>query len=292
MNQQLFRHVLFKDLEGYIRKKDYMSGYTDSEKEYIKKNLGIDVGQSNTKTLSYEALYMLCRKNNLSPGYIYIINNFKTIYQSNEIRNNKHITYGSTVNESETYDIAVMAATNSNLFSNALILQHPTWDVKYNIQQHTYEDGQKDMGRIYYLQDDNKNRASYDFKNVRFKYNNKLFYTFDNNGIENSNNCFNNDITDCNGIIFKYNCYDNIIRGNNIVVNQKLSTFVGELNNVLIQTDIDLNDNTIKQSIQSDGNTLIQYFDIESLTYQYEKISKLNYELANNTYTTTRKTQI
>ena len=42
MNVPRYNHVLFKDLEDYVKKTDYLGGYTEREKSYIRANLGID----------------------------------------------------------------------------------------------------------------------------------------------------------------------------------------------------------------------------------------------------------
>ena len=44
-----YKHVSFKDLEGYLAKDDYMSGYCETEKELIRKNLGIETYQIDSR---------------------------------------------------------------------------------------------------------------------------------------------------------------------------------------------------------------------------------------------------
>jgi hypothetical protein len=44
-----YKHVSFKDLEGYLAKDDYMSGYCEAEKELIRKNLGIETYQIDSR---------------------------------------------------------------------------------------------------------------------------------------------------------------------------------------------------------------------------------------------------
>jgi hypothetical protein len=44
-----YKHVSFKDLEGYLRKDDYLSGYCEAEKELVRQNLGIEVYKVDSK---------------------------------------------------------------------------------------------------------------------------------------------------------------------------------------------------------------------------------------------------
>ena len=44
-----YKHVSFKDLEGYLAKDDYLSGYCEAEKELVKQNLGIDTIKVDSK---------------------------------------------------------------------------------------------------------------------------------------------------------------------------------------------------------------------------------------------------
>jgi hypothetical protein len=36
-----YHPVLFKDLKGYLRRTDYFAGYTNTEKAWIRENLGL-----------------------------------------------------------------------------------------------------------------------------------------------------------------------------------------------------------------------------------------------------------
>jgi len=44
-----YKHVSFKDLNGYLRKDDYLSGYCEPEKELIRQNLGIETYTIDSK---------------------------------------------------------------------------------------------------------------------------------------------------------------------------------------------------------------------------------------------------
>ena len=44
-----YKHVSFKDLDGYLRKDDYLAGYCEAEKELVRKNLGIEVYKVDSK---------------------------------------------------------------------------------------------------------------------------------------------------------------------------------------------------------------------------------------------------
>jgi hypothetical protein len=84
------------------------------------------------------------------------------------------------------------------------------WIVKYDFTQKVFNDDIKTKGEIVYLQDENNNRAYYDFKNIKFKmyldssdasglkndgdYHLYTFSYIDNKGniVENSKEAFNN----------------------------------------------------------------------------------------------------
>lgn len=44
-----YKHVSFKDLEGYLAKDDYLSGYCETEKELVRQNLGIETYTIDSK---------------------------------------------------------------------------------------------------------------------------------------------------------------------------------------------------------------------------------------------------
>jgi hypothetical protein len=90
---------------------------------------------------------------------------------------------------------------------NVFIPDREDWTIQYDPIQETLDDGEKTKGRIYYLQDENLNRATYDFKNVLFERDNKLWHTFsDSEGNDNSSNCYNNNLCFSYNIIFNVPC--------------------------------------------------------------------------------------
>lgn len=81
MNDMLFKHVLFKDLRDYVKRTDYFSDYTETEKAWIRKNLNI-VGEKELQLLFNENLVTglnkdkvleLIKKENLKSGFLYVI---------------------------------------------------------------------------------------------------------------------------------------------------------------------------------------------------------------------------
>lgn len=44
-----YKHVSFKDLEGYLRKDNYLAGYCEAEKELVRQNLGIETYKVDSK---------------------------------------------------------------------------------------------------------------------------------------------------------------------------------------------------------------------------------------------------
>lgn len=146
MNEPLYRHVLFKDLQSYLKRDDYFSSYTDIEKSWIKKNL--DLNSEGVSETSVSRLKELMETNSLQPGSIYIIPYL------------------------EKYSLIVMSVSSNQIAGQCILLSDDSdsifWDIKYDISK----------DRIIYMKDNNNNVANYDFKYV-----NKIF---DNNESKNN----------------------------------------------------------------------------------------------------------
>ena len=281
MNEPDYKHVLFKDLRDYLKSKDYLGGFTATEQAYIRKNIGavgvkdIDRITMFPETVSYSDLQVLIARNQLVPGAVYTIENFQSIYQSNEKVNDKYITYGKNKYPSTIYTLITIAASANKLFSNIMILEHPDWIVQYDSTSITLDDGETTMGQITYLQDDNFNRASYDFKNIRIKMDDKVYYTFSNlDGTDNSNNCYNNDLTFSKNNILIGDCFNNIIYESNNFFATPVANMVCSFKGLIVNKE-GFNNETLKSSVKFDGKWYIDYLDLETLTHQF-------YELANN----------
>lgn len=244
MNDFLFKHVLFKDLADYLKRTDYMAGYTDKERAWIRKNLDVaskdevnDLIANFIRSVFYvtrEELLQLMDKNKLTAGYIYIITDY-----------------------SENYQLMTMATSTNTILSQVYVLGEDSnlWDVKYDIYS----------GKIVYLKDQNENIAHCDFKTGAEGY---IFITSDGN--DNSSNCFGNDVTGATNIKFIGNSSHNVICGDSITFKVPVNNLKGTLNNTTIDTDtIGLNSDNPKQVVSLSGKTYIDWIDSETLTHQY-----------------------
>lgn len=286
-----YKHVLFKDLKGYLRKQDYLGGFTPVQQAFIRKNLGAASQEDLNKfckgtTLSYSKLVALIQENSLTPGAVYIINDFQTIYSSNELNEEgKLISYGQDVNPSPIYKIAAIAITQNQLLSTVSILSEDPdsiyWSAQYDVTQETLDDGTFTKGKITYLLDNNFNSAQFDFKNILLKQNGILYHTFSNSdGSDNSNNCYNNNLCFASNVVLIGNCSNNVLYGNDIRFDVPVNNLHGELNNIhVINDEIGLNNETLKQTIIFNENYHIDYLDLETLTHQF-------YALSDNTHNT------
>lgn len=273
INDSDYRQVLIKDLKKYLKRDDYLSGFTPNEQRWIRLNidaigseeLDLKVKEliSGLNIITYDEFIELKTKNNLVPGTIYGISNFRTIYQSFEKNSKgKYITWGNKINPSKEYLLLTIALNKNTIASSAYLYGNDElfWTIKYNPTQETLDDGEQTRGRIIYMEDNNNNKATYDFKNILFKHNNKLWHTFsDENGKDNSKNCYNNDIC------FSYNLiFDSSV--NNINCTNK--------NNIFI-SGIDISDYNNKQIIFTNNKHYLDYLDLETLTHQFYELENI-----------------
>ena len=123
------RHVCLKDLENYLKKAEYLDGYTPTEQKQVRKNIGAigeaDLASYITETkfipLTHTELVDLIKDNKLGIGQVYAITDFQTIYESN-VQNNvgQYITWGLDNNPSEVYTIMTIALSANTLSFNNL----------------------------------------------------------------------------------------------------------------------------------------------------------------------------
>lgn len=220
-----YRHVCFKDLEGYFKKSDHLGGLSKSEKEAIRNNLEVPSLEEVTSKLggvvegTYEEIKELADANQLNSFCVYLITDFQTIYKSNT-----NEVWGLDVEPSKTYQLVLNPISNHQFSKEIEILENGVakdWIVRYDFTQKIIE-GVKTKGEIVYLHDENNNSAFYDFKNIKFeveldstdvaslrsssKYKLYTFSKYQNNEfIEASNEAFNNE--------FDQNCYENVFLG-------------------------------------------------------------------------------
>ena len=266
-----YRHVLFEDLKNYLNRNEYLAGFTSIEQAYIRTNIGAvgkdEIEQAlssiafNINELSYQEFSEFLYQKKLIAGCIYIINDFQTIYQTNYIINGKFISYGLEEKPSQIYKLICFAISNEELLPQVQVIYNnkiQPWYVLYNPYYKILDDGTKDKGRIFYLQDQNGNIANYDFKNMLFDYNGEDYFTLSNQDkADNSQNCFNNDLRQSFG---------NIIQ---VPINRLICNYNG-----IFVNDFQEQDLSIKQVIKRDDNYYIDYLDIETLTHQFYAIAK------------------
>lgn len=286
MNDKLYRHVLFKDLESYLRKEDYLGGYTTTEKNWIRKNIDalgvkeamnlLDRQISGVKFGTYKELSKLVSNKELVPGFLYILTDFRTIYQSSIQIDGKFQSWGDLVNPSALYNIILIAYSESQFLKNVTILSDDEnsleWVVLYNFQSRTLDDGVQTKGEIIYLQDQNNNRANYDFKNIKHVNG----YTFEKDGVEGSQFYIDNDLTNSFNISFKDISNHNKLSGTNVIISSPIDYLVGQINNVYINTSsLSLDSTSIKQIVTINNKYYLDYLDLETLTHQFYAIDTI-----------------
>ena len=259
------RHVCLKDLENYLKKAEYLGGYTPVEQRQVRKNIGA-IGETDlpsyiTETkfipLTHAELVDLIKDNKLAIGQVYAITDFQTIYESN-VQNNvgQYITWGLDYNPSEVYTIMTIALSANTLLNRVVIVseKYPNsykWIVEYDYEPEVLQDGVSTKGKITYLKDTNNNVAYYDFKNVKSRRsrdqlkelginitNNYLdLYTFntqDFNEASETYNVYNNHLGSGsnNNVFIGNDCYNNVFEDG-----FRNNTFVSSCHNNQFQFD-------------------------------------------------------
>ena len=259
------RHVCLKDLENYLKKAEYLDGYTPTEQKQVRKNIGAigeaDLASYITETkfipLTHAELVDLIKDNKLEIGQVYAITDFQTIYESN-VQNNvgQYITWGLDNNPSEVYTIMTIALSANTLLNRVVIVseKYPNsykWIVEYDYEPEVLQDGVSTKGKITYLKDTNNNIAYYDFKNVKSRRsrdqlkelginitNNYLdLYTFntqDFNEASETYNVYNNHLGSGsnNNVFIGNDCYNNVFEDG-----FRNNTFVSSCHNNQFQFD-------------------------------------------------------
>lgn len=246
MIQPEYKHVLFKDLLQYVRKTDYLGGYSVREQAYIRKNIGAasadEVAEiaGKAQEITYTKFRELLRNKELSPGALYIISDFQTMW---EIDGKSY--------QSDILPLAVIALSKTELLPEAAIIGEDTM-ILYNPVRRILSDGTTTKGSIIYMKDKNNNQANYDFKRIKWKEG----YTFQKDGKENSSNCYDNNL-----------CFTR-----NVVIKQDIKGLYCRINDVVIDTELDLTDGYLKQIIKTDSQIYLNYLDLETLTNQFYEL--------------------
>lgn len=281
MDNCVKRHIGVKDLENYLKKDDYLSGYSKSEQQEVRKNLGIlekgDIAeivksylQQSTK-ITYEGLLELVNNKQLAVGNTYIISDFQTIYKSNTDE-----VWGIDDNHpSKVYNIIVRAESESVLAKDVRILsdyysKSLLWEVQYDITPKTFDEIQT-KGTITYLKDENGNSAYFDFKNIQYRINNTDYYTFNGSASNvtiksgSTQNIFTNEAQNVN---IDFDCHNNFFD-----ITIKNTNFTTGINKVVINNSL-FSENCLKTVQSVSGKVIVSYMDKDTLTVQ-------NYEIDN-----------
>ena len=309
-----FRHVCFKDLQNYIERDKYFSDFTPEEIKLIKQNLKIS---ENTEQDSdnynpivivndYNNILELANNNALRLGYIYIINNYRTVYLDkagnilglDKVPSEEYYLI-LTPNSTSTFDKRVSLKVKSGTSSS---LQ---WIVEYDITPTIFSNGTSNRGTITYLKDQNNNYAYYDFKNVKFLQTmddlismpstyteEQYFYTFDLGGIDGSETtCKNNHLEKgavrnifldtAQNVTLAADCHDNIFQKSCENSTFGYGTYGNTFKTNVINCRGTINGKEVNSITQMDGpkefilinsTQFIQYFDPETMTIQITQL--------------------
>lgn len=138
---------------------------------------------------TYADLVTLRNNNQLVAGCKYRITDFVTT-----------TAQANTLSANHAFDIVVTALTSSQLSENAEALLHEgdtyfansklsAWELKYCLDNDTsrfaWADATNGKGIIYHMKDERGNCCSYDFKNIKFKTNKRIYATIDKGNVNN-----------------------------------------------------------------------------------------------------------
>ena len=268
-DSKCYQHVLFEDLKNYLNRKEYLAGFTTIEQAYIRKNIGAvgeddilrTISRLETKVheVSHQELMDVLLQKQLVIGNIYIVNDYQTIYSSHQKNTTQRkITWGLDINPSPVYKLFCIAIDQDKLMPQVYMIQNESvkpWIVFYDPIYKVLDDGVRDKGTIYYMEDENGNSANYDFKNILFDFDGVLYHTFsDVRGNDNSSQVYGNKMN---------NGYNNIVT---IPINNLICSY----SNLVIKDNIeDMDEYSIKQVIKRDNEYYLDYLDLETLTHQF-----------------------
>lgn len=173
--------------------------------------------------------------------------------------------------------------------------EFPLWTISYDVtfnKRHTYSDGHSEEARglITRLKDEYGNEANYDFKHLKFRLNNKWYYTFsDSNGAEASAKYSNNKVEVTNLLIQSENPNTHglgaINQGLNYLVFIKPNTgntILNYKNRLIINYDFNYND---WDDVTWTGNEILPTISINGCTFRNTfKDNIINANLTNSQF--------
>lgn len=291
-----YRHVCYKDLDRFFKKDKYFSDLTEEEKNKIKENLGISDAASIIAG-TYKELEKLVNSSKLLLGQKYLLTDFQTIYSIDyEIVGSDDSRFPS-----HTYAI-LLTAVGVNVFDPKVILLSEDgtpshlWEVRYDFTKTRLISNAYDKGQITYLKDEFNNSAYFDFKNIRIKYGDTYYYTFDNDGEDASSSGLVTDVTlgqGCDNNIFigetcnvylEANCVNNLFLGGqqldchllsdsvNNVFSVSVVNLTGRMSELNTEDDIVSNSDIFKTITQVGNKYIVSYLDQDTLTMQYKEL--------------------
>lgn len=258
------RHVCMSDLLNYLKRDEYLDGYTEPEQLQVRANIGA-IGRDDVKELveqlqnlyilaPYTELERLVNNSELRTGYKYAISDFVTIYKTDSV----HIS-------SNPYIIVLTAISQNQFDPRVTILSDhykdsSRWVVEFEFKSELI-DSTPTKGKITYLKDCNNNSAHYDFKSVKFRRSKKELaklginvspqyvdlYTFNTSNFEEASESIN-----IKNNQFDKDCFDNVFIGNNVINNIfragfKHNTFTNMCQNNVFE--FDSQNNTFKDAV-------------------------------------------
>lgn len=181
MNRHCNQPVGLKDLEGYLKRFDYLGGFSDDEKAQIRKNIGaISPEEVNPPTkyqdATYNELAYLVDKKKLVIGNKYALTDFQSIYESNVEVGGIKQTWGTddSQNPSPKCTLILSAIAEDKFDPRVLMLRDDyenshKWVVEYEFDSEILADGKKTKGKITFMRDTNHNSAFYNFKDYKMR---------------------------------------------------------------------------------------------------------------------------
>ena len=120
--------------------------------------------------VTYSELETIIGPASLTPGYYYLITDFKTCYDQPDYDINGNAITGDNYRDSDVHPLMVLAISNDKLAVDAYQPDYPKDKIKYDFTWNQTEvSGGTAYGRITERIDEFNNRTDYDHRNVRFK---------------------------------------------------------------------------------------------------------------------------
>lgn len=282
------RHVCMSDLENYLKKDEYLDGYTEPEQLQVRMNIGA-IGREDISEIleemenlyisaPYKTIESVVKESGLKVGYRYAINDFATVYKTDQV----HIS-------SNQYIIVLTAISENKFDPRVAILSknYPDsykWIVEYDFESELIDDVYT-KGKIVYLKDNNNNSAYYDFKSVKFSRTKEELsrlgiqiddqqidlYTFNTSDFEEASENFN-----VKNNQFDRDCYNNVFIGNNSMDNIFKAGFYNNTFTNVCQNNVfgfDTQNNNFKDGVMYfNGNVANK--DFIDLNYTDNTVSK------------------